>query len=160
MPAAPLELVLVVAGDDQRDVRRALADPEVPAAGARLAPLAGRAFVGERDRDVQLVGRQLEVVLGVRDRGLEHLQDVVGRVLLAELQRALGVVDREAAHEVEHLPDLVRRDVLVARGGACVRSGDRRCHQRRLDRSCPAWYRNVRVGANSPSLWPTIASVT
>src|SRR6185295_12051237 len=84
----------------------------------------------------------------------------VGRVLLTELQRALGVVDRESAHEVEHLANFVRRDRLVARGGACVRRGDRGSHQRRLDRSCPAWYRNVRVGANSPSLWPTIASVT
>ena len=151
-PAPPVELVLVVAGDDQRDVRRALADPEVPATGAGLTPLAGRAFVGERDRDVQLFGAQVEVVLRVRDRGLEHLQHVVGRVLLTQLQRALGVVDRQPAHEVEHLPDLVRRDRLVARGGACVGRGDRGSHQRRLDRSCPAWYRNVRVGANSPSL--------
>src|SRR6185312_7891229 len=30
---------------------------------------------------------------------------------------------------------------------------------RRLRRSSLTWLRNVRVGANSPSLWPTIASV-
>jgi hypothetical protein len=46
-------------------------------------------------------------VLGVRDRRVEQLQHVVGRVLLAELQHADRVVDREAAHEVEDLADLV-----------------------------------------------------
>ena len=151
-PAAPLELVVVVAGDDDRDVRRALADPEVATAGTRLAPLPRRAFVGVRDGHEELFGGELVVVLGVRDRGLEHLEHVVGRVLLAELQRALGVVDREAADEVEDLTDLVRRHGLVARGGTRVRRVDDGSHQRRLDRSCPAWYRNVRVGANSPSL--------
>ena len=151
--AALLELVGLVAGEDDRHVRRALAHPEVTTAGARLARLAGRAFVAPDARDEQLVGRELLVVLGVRDRRVEQLQHVVGRVLLAELEHADRVVDRQAAHEVEHLADLVRRDRQVADGRAS-RWGCRIVdgHQRRLDRSCPAWYRNVRVGANSPSL--------
>ena len=150
--AAPFELVLVVAGDDQREVRRALAHSEVPAASTGLAPLPGRTLVGVRDREEQLVGRQLVVVLGVGDRGVEHLQHVVGRVLLAQLQHAERVVDRQASHEVEDLAHLVGRHVQVAGARERVRGVDGDGHYRRLDRSCPAWYRNVRVGANSPSL--------
>src|SRR5207237_1624603 len=60
---------------------------------------------------------------------------------------------------------LVGRDPQVAdlRPGAraLVGLGSER-HQRRplVLRSWPAWNRKVRVGANSPSLWPTIDSVT
>src|SRR5207237_3199025 len=60
---------------------------------------------------------------------------------------------------------LVGRDPQVAdlRPGAraLVGLGSER-HQRRplVLRSWPAWNRKVRVGANSPSLWPTMDSVT
>ena len=60
--------------EHDRDVRGALADAEVTAAGAGLAVLARRALVGPRERDEQLVGRDLVVVLGVRDRRAEQLQ--------------------------------------------------------------------------------------
>ena len=109
-PTPLLELVGVVAGEDDRHVRGALAHPEVAAAGARLARLARRALVAPDAREVQLVGRELLVVLGVGDGGVEQLQHAVGRVLLAELEHADRVVDRKAAHEVEHLADLVGRD--------------------------------------------------
>ena len=73
--AAPLlELVGFVAGEDDRDVRRALAHPEVATACARLPRLAGRALVGPDAREVQLVGRQLAVVLGVGDGRVEQLR--------------------------------------------------------------------------------------
>jgi small subunit ribosomal protein S19 len=67
-----------------------------------------------------------------------------------------------AAHEVEDDPRLARRHVVVAqhRPGARALVGADDRHQRRTDLSWPAWKRKVLVGANSPSLWPTIASVT
>ena len=137
-PAALFELVGVVAGENDRDVRGALADAEVAAAGTGLTRLARRPLVGPRAREVELVGRERVVVLGVGDRGVEQLQHVVGGVLLAELEHTDRVVDRETAHEVEDLADLVRRDRQVPDRRAGVRGVDGDCHQRRTERSCPA----------------------
>src|SRR5207302_1906847 len=75
--------------------------------------------------------------------------------------------------EVEHRSHLVGRHARVAqhRTGAFALVRLRTRHLADLSRftSCtiylraarswPAWYRKVRVGANSPSLWPTIDSV-
>ena len=160
--AALLELVGVEAGEHDRDVRRALADPEVAAAGTGLAPLAGRAFVAPRAarRTARRPGCcWLCSALAIAESSSFNTSSAAS--FSHSCSTRLGVVDRQAAHEVEHLADLVRRDVQVADGRARAlgRVGRAR-HQRRLDRSWPAWYRNVRVGANSPSLWPTIASVT
>ena len=80
---------------------------------------------------------------------------VVGRVALAELQDLVGVVDasprmrsstsRTLYGETRQVADRAR-----APGRSLVLVVER--HQRRPDRSWPAWNRNVRVGANSPSL--------
>ena len=80
--------------------------------------------------------------------------DVGGLKMAEAYAQALGVSDGHPAHEVEALAHFVGRGVQVADGRACAggSSGRGVRHQRRLDRSCPAWYRNVRVGANSPSL--------
>src|SRR5204862_5005927 len=88
-----------------------------------------------------------------RDRGVEQLHHRPGRTALAETQGLTRLVDVLADDETEDLAHLGRRRAVV------TEAGDGLGHQRRLDRSWPAWYRNVRVGANSPSLWPTIASV-
>ena len=62
-------------------------------------------------------------------------------------RKARLVADQvRADDEAQHLPHFRRRRAVVAQ------AGDGLGHQRRLDRSCPAWNRNVRVGANSPSL--------
>src|ERR1700733_7549100 len=67
-----------------------------------------------------------------------------------------------ASYEVEHLAHLVGGQPPVAedRPGARSLVGLDASHQRLPARSWPAWNLNVRVGANSPSLWPTIDSVT
>jgi hypothetical protein len=152
--ATLLERVVLVARHDDGDVARALADAGTATAGTGTPALHRGAFVGERPRDEQLFFRHAVVVLGVRDRGVEQLHHGLGGTALTEAQDLAGVGDVLADDESEHLADLGRRGAVVAqaRGGFD--------HQRRLDLSCPAWYRNVRVGANSPSLWPTIASVT
>src|SRR5690606_22831000 len=89
-----------------------------------------------------------------------------------ELQHLVGATNVEAADQVEHDAGLVGRrpHVLGGRLRAMALTGpvlvDGRAlvelgttHQRRAPFSCPAWNRNVRVGLNSPSLWPTIDSV-
>src|SRR5690606_12898539 len=98
---------------------------------------------------------------GVGGRRLEDLQDVAGHRTLGERERGDRVVERQAPDQVEDLPGLRRRHPGVAVDGPAARplvglDGD---HQRRPPFSWPAWDRNVRVGANSPSLWPTIDSV-
>ena len=88
-----------------------------------------------------------------------------GHGAVGELEDAVGVVDVQAADEVEHLARLVGGHAQVLElgpgAGALVGLGAER-HQRRplACFSMPAWNLKVRVGENSPSLWPTIASVT
>src|SRR3546814_3003713 len=124
------------------------------------------ALVGVAGRHVGLVRIELVVGLRVGDGRGQHLADVGGDGAIGELEDAVGVVDVEATDEVEDLTGLVRRHPQVAdlgpRAGALVGLGSE-CHRYRRPRACfsmPAWYLNVRVGENSPSLWPTIASVT
>src|SRR4029078_3464189 len=58
--------------DGDRDVRHGLVDRERPTLGPGAPPLAPRVPVRTRIGDVQVIGRQAEVVLGVRGRALEH----------------------------------------------------------------------------------------
>ena len=102
------EVVLGVAGHDDRDVAGALADPRAPTAGTGAVALRRRAFVGPGPGDEELVGREEVVVLGVRDCGVEQLADLFGRAALAEPQDLAGVGDVEAADETEDLTDLGR----------------------------------------------------
>src|SRR6185295_18729299 len=76
--AVRTQLLVAVPGEDDRHVRRTLADTEVATSSARLAPLAGRAFVAPAPVDVELVDRDRLVVLGVGDRRLEQLQHMTG----------------------------------------------------------------------------------
>ena len=74
----------------------------------------------------------------------------------------LGRRDVLVADEVQHDAGLARGHVVAAQRGAgtgtFVQFGTG--HYRFPVFSWPAWKRNVRVGANSPSLWPTIDSLT
>ena len=141
------QVFLGVAGHDDGDVAGALADPRAPTAGTGPVALGRRALVGPGAGDEQLVGREVVVVLRVRDRGVQELRDLFGRAPLAEPQHLARVVDVQATDEAEHLPDLGGRRARVLEGRACLGHG-----YRRPWRSWPAWKRNVRVGANSPSL--------
>ena len=71
---------------------------------------------------------QVVVGVGVRDRRVEHLADDLGRVAIAEAEDLASPLDVLAADEVEHLPDLVRRDAHVA--------GERAHRGRLLGRYC------------------------
>ena len=166
LPVAPLlELVGRHAADDDRDVSGALADARRSPPGAWPPALERRALVGEARRDVELVLVLLVVVHGVGRGRVEQLGDLARHGSLGVLEHGAGFVDRQAADEVEDLAGLVGRhpQELDARPGARLLVGLGDSHVYRLPRtafSMPAWNRKVRVGANSPSLWPTIASVT
>ena len=141
----------VHAAHDDRDVAGALADAGGAATGTGAPALERGALVGVAGRHVELVGVDLVVLLGVGHGGGEHLADVGGDGAVGELEDAVGVVDVEAADEVEHLTGLVGGHAEVAHLGAgagpLVGLGAEG-HQRR-PRACfsmPAWNLKVRVG--------------
>ena len=160
---ATFELVVLEAGHHDGDVAGALADACASPAGAGAPALLRRTLVGESPGDEQLVLGHMVVVLGVGNRGVEQLADVVGRAALAEPQRVARGCHVLARDELEDRSDLGGRRAQVAQAGRRLAGGHagghglRHCY-RLTDRSWPAWYLNVRVGANSPSLCPTIDS--
>src|SRR6185295_18449507 len=92
------------------------------------------------------------LLLGGRRRGGPRLRDVVvGQArdqlgLIAALGEAAGLELGLELVDLQRLPAALRRRIdLVGR-------------HRIFTLSLPAWPRNIRVGANSPSLWPTIDS--
>src|SRR6185503_15876747 len=121
------------------------------------------ATVDDRLAHDQRVGIEAFVVLErlllrVRHRRLERLGDLLGRELLVELEDRVGLVHVLAANEVDHEPHLPGRlahqplNRMAAHGysGLAFLSAT-------ILPLCP---RNSRVGANSPSLCPTMFSVT
>src|SRR5581483_6516477 len=104
--APPLHLVLLEAGEDDRDVAGPFLDPDAASPGARAPALEGRALVGVRSSDEQLVFGDLVVVLGVRDRGVEQLVHLAGRGPLAEPEGVSGGLDVLAPDEREDLAHL------------------------------------------------------
>ncbi len=146
-----LECFVLVARDDHRDVAGALADARAATASTRTPALHRGALVGERTRDEELLFGDVVVVLGVGDGRVEQLHHRLRRATLAEAQRLARVGDVLAHDEAQDLAHLGGGRAVVAQARHRLR-GLGLGHQRRLDRSCPAWYRNVRVGANSPSL--------
>src|SRR5437899_2109171 len=163
--ATALELGLGDPAHDDRDVAAALADARGAATGPGAHAAQRLALVGEARRDEQVLGDLVVVVGGVGDGRREHLADHDGGVTLGEAQDLVGRGDVLAADEIEHDAGLVRREADVTRHGARagtlvglargrdvdLADGAGRAH-RRPPRSWPAWNRNVRVGANSPSL--------
>src|SRR5215212_7233116 len=132
------------------DVAGAFADHGRAAHSPRAVALDGRAVVHPAVLHEQLVGVRVVVVLRVGGRALDHLGDDLRRPLVGELQQRDGL-------EVALAPDLVCHQPRLARGDADVFG--LRLHRRLAIRSPLTCVRNVRVGANSPSLWPTIDSV-
>src|SRR5215218_305973 len=128
------------------------------AARTRAPALDRRALVGIGRGHVEVVADQPVIGLGVCDRRAED---------------AVELARRDARREREHRPRLrnapaadgVGNDARLPRGhphplrfrANLVRPVERCLH---FFCTClsPAWPRNVRVGANSPSLWPTICS--
>ena len=146
--------------DDHGDVAGALADPESAALGARPDPLGGRAAVGVDRGDHQ--GRRVEPIVVLRVG--RSARDDLGHRLAGRLRRPAQDVQRFghrlAANQVDHPARLGRRHPHEPRHGGRRRIFSSRAHRRLAFRSslmCPL---KVRVGANSPSLCPTIDSVT
>src|SRR5215203_5381920 len=129
------------------DVAGPFADHGGPAHGPRAVALDGRAVVHPDVTDEQLFGVRVVVVLGIGGRALDDLGDDLGSPLVGELQQRDGL-------GIALAPDLVCHQTRLARGDADVFG--LRLHRRLAIRSPLTCVRNVRVGANSPSLWPTI----
>src|SRR6476659_7056930 len=144
-------------------VAGALLDRGGPALGRGGEPLERLAAVDDRLADHQRVGIDPRVVferllLRVGHRRLERLGDLLGRELLVELEDRVRLVHVLPANEVDHEPHLQGRlaHQPLNRVSAHGYSGLAFLSATILP-LCP---RNSRVGANSPSLWPTMFSVT
>src|SRR4051794_13704584 len=130
---------LLLRRERDREVARALADARRAAHGARTEALQRRPLVGGDGEDEQVVADQLVVVLGVGDRGLEHLAPVARHRAGRVREDRAGLLHGLAADVVAHEARLARRgaDVLglrahedelaVAAGGRlALRRGGRR----------------------------------
>src|SRR5262249_32638103 len=104
--------------------------------------------------------RERVVVVRVGRGRLQHLAHGQRRRPRREREDRPGVRHGLAADEVGDEPGLARRDPHELGRGGHHRAVGRLRHHRILEvRSEPAWPRYVRVGANSPSLWPTMLSL-
>ena len=142
------------------DVAGAPTDPECAALGARTDPLGGRAVVGVDGGHHQSRRVQAVVVLRVGGGARDDLGHRLAGRLRRPAQNVQRVGHRLAAYQVDHPARLARRHPHEPRYGDRRRIFSSRAHRRLAFRSslmCPL---KVRVGANSPSLWPTIDSVT
>src|SRR6476659_2639425 len=126
-------------------------------------PLERLTAVHDRLLDEERIGVESLVVLErfllrVGHRRLERLGDLLGRELLVELEDRVRLVHVLAANEIDHEPHLPGRlaHQPLNRMAAHGYSGFAFLSATILP-LCP---RNSRVGANSPSLWPTMFSVT
>src|SRR5690349_19719028 len=91
-PCAPIRLALLSAVfDDRRDVTGAVEVLVRHAAADRAPAPERRPFVDEQLLEHEVVAVEVEVVLGVRGRGLDRLCDVAGGVLGRELEVREGL---------------------------------------------------------------------
>ena len=93
-------LSLFPVADDEADVAGLLADDVAAALGARLEAAQRVGLVDVDRRDLELVDVGAVVVLGVGDRGLEHLLDDPRALLRGEREDVQRAVDRQAADRV------------------------------------------------------------
>ena len=152
--------------DRDRDVRHALALEGRAALRARIQPLgerAARAAVDGDFGDEQAVGRHVVIVLGVGHRAAQQLLDRLGGEHAGELEQHERFAHGLAADRIGDPAQLAR-----AHAGElewATPAGARRESMRRLIISPnpslgPPWPLKSRVGENSPSLCPTMFSVT
>ena len=115
--------------------------------------------------DDEIVDIEIVVVFRVGDGALERLADVEGDALARELEIGQRRLDPLAADQLRQQVELLRADAKHATDGfrlrllelaLCLRLG----HQPLFAFLSAAWPWNVRVGENSPSLWPIMSSVT
>src|SRR5581483_11716949 len=150
--------------EDDGDVARPLEDLRRAAAGAGPPALQRRPFVDVRGHDDEVVAvpMQVRARLRVRDRRPEDLLDVARDRALRERENRARLRHRATANEVGDEPRLARAraDPLRLRADRLLLCLDGRHYLLTFAALSPAWPRNGRVGANSPSLCPTICSET
>src|SRR5262245_1992411 len=144
-----------------RDVTHSLADPGRATSCTRAPTLDRRPLVDVDRLHDEVVADQVVVRLGVRDRGAQELVDLARRRALAEREHRPRFRNGPAADVLDHEPRLAGRDPHPLRGRLDFLHL-RGTHVVRFTSTLrsPECARNVRVGANSPSLCPTICSVT
>src|SRR6478609_568990 len=104
--------------DDDRDVGHGLVDRERPTLCPRLEPLDRRALVGDGVGDVQVLGGQVVVVLGIGGRALEHAGHIGSGLLRHEPQEGGRLLDRLALDRLGHEARLAgRRTEVLGSGG-------------------------------------------
>src|SRR6185437_10139358 len=134
-------------------------DASAAALRARREALQNRCGIHLDARDLQIVHIEALVLLSVRDRGPERLVQQARALLRHVLERVERMVDRLAPDRVRDQAAFLRRDARVAQD-----CGDfHRCKPLQVAASTflsPECALKMRVGANSPSLWPTMFSVT
>src|SRR6185369_5464816 len=97
---------------------------------------------------------------------LHALQDVVRSTLLRKPQNRLRLVDVFTADHIDDQPRLLGRTLQISCTRCCFHlsilylAGGADATLLAFSTFVPEWPLNVRVGANSPSLWPTMFSVT
>src|SRR3954447_13496448 len=110
-------MVLSLVRQVDGDVAGALADLGRPSQRARAEPLDGRTFVDHHLMDAELLGKELVVVLRVRDCRFEDLQNRHCSCTRGVSQYRTRLVDRLAADVIHDEARLARRrtDVLGLR---------------------------------------------
>src|SRR3979490_804151 len=155
-------LILLAVADADGDVTVALDDARATPLGAGGKALELRSRVHLDERYFQLVDVGAVIVLGVGDRGLEYLAHQPRALLRHEAQRRDRIADRLAAHHLGDQPALLRGNARVAQFGGHLHRVLRRLQVAATAASTlrsPECALKVRVGANSPSLCPTMFSV-
>src|SRR3954451_23285341 len=150
--------------DDDPNAAERLDDPRRAAARTGREALHRDRLADARLGDDQRVDIEVVVVLGIGDRGREHLVNVLGHRLGRELQDVQRFLDLAAADQARDQVELARRAANGVADGqrflvADLTGCNRLAHQR-LPFLSDAWPWKVRVGANSPSFIPTMSSLT
>src|SRR3990172_6225753 len=104
-------------------------------------------------RHLQFIDIRAIVMFCIRDSGLQHFLDDPCRLFVAKVEQIHGPLHWQAANLVRDESQLLRRDPCVA----VVRCRGH-CRYSVFAFLSAEWLRNVRVAANSPSLWPTMFS--
>src|SRR2546428_7069774 len=110
-------LVLLAVADADGNVAVALDDARAAPLGAGMEALELRGGIHVNERHLQLVDVGAVVVLGVGDRGLEHLAHDLRTLLRHVAQRCDRIADRAAAHYVRDQPALLRGNARVTEFG-------------------------------------------
>src|SRR6185369_3950567 len=121
-----------------------------------------RAVVGAALADHQAVDVDVLVLAGVGHGAVQRLEVEPRAALRGEVEQLERLVDALAADQVRDATRLARRDAgeAVLRDEFGGLAHDSLPPAAGVSSFLLVWPRKTRVGANSPSLWPTMSSVT